>query len=96
LLCAGERQRDRAARLCLSQVMTIIVLFHALSYRNSFIDSTSLKVGHNRRIQAHKVFVGCARRGKTRVDWCFGFKRHLVTNDCGELLGVRRHTPPHG
>ena len=52
----------------------------------SFIDSTSLKVCHNRRIHSHKVFDGCARRGKTSVDWFYGFKLHLVTNDCGELL----------
>jgi hypothetical protein len=140
LLCAGERQRDRPARLCLSEVMTLIVLFHASSYRNfkayyteqvmkhyagafprlvsyqrfvelmpsalvplcgylqtrkgrcsgiSFIDSTSLKVCHNRRIHSHKVFEGCARRGKTSVDWFFGFKLHLVINDRGELLSLR-------
>lgn len=134
------RQRHRASSLCLSEVMTIIVLFHASSYRNfkayytghvmkhyagafprlvsynrfvelmpsalvplcgylqsrkgdcsgiSFIDSTSLKVCHNRRIHSHKVFRGCARRGKTSVDWFFGFKLHLVTNDCGELLSLR-------
>ncbi len=29
LLATGARQRDRAAQLCLSEVMTIIVLFHA-------------------------------------------------------------------
>jgi hypothetical protein len=140
LLATGERQRDRAARLCLSEVMTIIVLFHASSYRNfkayyteqvmkhyagaftrlvsynrfvelmpsalvplcgylqtrkgrcsgiSFIDSTSLKVCHNRRIHSHQVFAGCAKRGKTSVDWFFGFKLHLVINDCGELLSLR-------
>jgi hypothetical protein len=140
LLCEGARHRDRAARLCLSEVMTIIVMFHASSYRNfkayyteqvlksyagafprltsyqrfvelmpralvplcgylqtrlgqcsgiSFIDSTSLKVCHNRRIYSHKVFAGCARRGKTSVDWFFGFKLHLVINDCGELLSLR-------
>src|SRR5437764_10248364 len=55
----------------------------------SFIDSTSLKVCHNRRIHAHKVFACCARRGKTSVDWFFGFKLHMVTNDCGELLCLR-------
>ena len=33
LLAAGRR-RDRASALCLSEVMTIIVLFHASSYRN--------------------------------------------------------------
>ena len=140
LLTAGERHRDRAGCLSLSEVMTIIVLFHASSYRNfkayyteqvmkhyagafprlvsyqrfvelmpsalvplcgylqtrkgrcsgiSFIDSTSLKVCHNRRIHSHRVFADCARRGKTSVDWFFGFKLHLVINDCGELLSIR-------
>ncbi|SDW27885.1 Transposase DDE domain-containing protein [Nitrosomonas communis] len=28
-------------------------------------------------------------RGKTSVDWFYGFKLHLVTNDQGELLGVK-------
>ena len=134
------RQRRRASALCLSEVMTIITLFHASSYRNfkayyteqvmkqyawafprlvsyqrfvelmpgalvplcgylqtrkgrcsgiSFVDSTSLKVCHNRRIHSHKVFAGCARRGKTSVDWFFGFKLHLVINDRGELLSLR-------
>ena len=140
LLRDVPRQRQRATTLCLSEVMTIIVLFHSSGYRNfktfytahvlqhmtwafprmvsynrfvelmpsalvplcgylqtrkgacsgiSFIDSTSLKVCHNRRIHSHKVFAGCARRGKTSVDWFFGFKLHLVTNDCGELLTLR-------
>jgi hypothetical protein len=48
-----------------------------------------LKVCHNRRLHSHKVFAGCARRGKTSVDWFFGFKLHLVINDCGELLSLR-------
>jgi len=140
LLSEKARQRHRVSSLCLSEVMTIIVMFHTSSYRNfksyyiehvcqhlvwafprlpsynrfvelmasalvplcgylqtrkghcsgiSFVDSTSLKVCHNRRIHSHKVFRGCARRGKTSVDWFFGFKLHLVTNDCGELLNVR-------
>jgi hypothetical protein len=134
------RQRNRPSALCLSEVMTIITLFHASSYRNfkayyiehvmkryagafprlvsynrfvelmpsalvplcgylqsrkgecsgiSFIDSTSLKVCHNRRIHSHKVFAGCAQRGKTSVDWFYGFKLHLVINDRGELLSLR-------
>src|SRR5438067_616275 len=140
LLAAVPRQRQRATILYLSEVMTIIVLFHSSGYRNfktfytqhvlqhlagafprlvsynrfvelmpsalvplcgylqtrkgacsgiSFIDSTSLKVCHNRRIHSHKVFAGCARRGKTSVDWFFGFKLHLVVNDCVELLSLR-------
>jgi hypothetical protein len=140
LLTCGHRHRDRAGYLCLSEVMTIIVMFHASSYRNfkayytecvlknysgafprltsyqrfvelmpsalvplcgylqtrrgqcsgiSFVDSTSLKVCHNRRIHSHQVFAGRARRGKTSVDWFYGFKLHLVINDCGELLSLR-------
>jgi transposase len=134
------RQRRRASTLCLSEVMTIVVLSHASRYRDfksyytghvlkhlswafprlvsygrfvelmpsalvplcgylqtrkghcsgvSFVDSTSLKVCHNRRIHSHEVFAGCARRGKTSADWFFGFKLHSVVNDCGELLSLR-------
>lgn len=52
----------------------------------SFIDATALPVCHNRRIGRHKVFDGLAARGKTSMGWFFGFKLHLVVNDCGELL----------
>lgn len=55
----------------------------------SFLDSTSLKVCHNRRIYRHQVFSGLAERGKTSVDWFFGFKLHLVVNDRGELLNIQ-------
>ncbi len=139
-LPAAPRQRHRAASLSLSEVMTIIVLFHASGYRNfktfyldyvcqhlawafpklpsynrfvelmpsalvplccylqtrrgtcsgiSFVDSTTIAVCHNRRIHSHKVFRDLARRGKNSVDWFFGFKLHLVINDCGELLAMR-------
>ncbi|MFH7026622.1 MAG: IS982 family transposase [Heteroscytonema crispum UTEX LB 1556] len=53
-----------------------------------FIDSTSLKVCHNRRIARHKVFEGLAARGKTSVDWFYGFKLHIVVNELGQLLNV--------
>jgi hypothetical protein len=55
----------------------------------SFVDSTKLAVCHNRRIRQHRVFRGLAARGKTSVDWFFGFKLHMVFNDCGELLTFR-------
>ncbi|CAA9397313.1 Mobile element protein [uncultured Leptolyngbya sp.] len=54
----------------------------------SFMDSTSLRVCHNRRIKQHKVFEDLAACGKTSVDWFFGFKLHLVVNDRGELLNM--------
>lgn len=131
------RQRQRKSQMSLSEVMTILVLFHLLGYRNlkqfyleyvsvhlrwafprlvsynrfvelegdallalcaylktrqgrctgiSFVDATSLAVCHNRRINAHRVFVEWAERGKTSVGWFYGFKLHLVVNDEGELL----------
>jgi Transposase DDE domain len=140
LLSSATRQRNRCSTLCLSEVMTIITLFHTSGYRNfkdyytqhvmkhlfwafpklvsynrfvellpatviplcaylrsrlkpcsgiSFVDSTTLKVCHNRRIHSHKVFAKSARRGKNSVDWFYGFKLHLVINDCGELLNLK-------
>jgi hypothetical protein len=131
------RQRQRESRMHLSEVMTILVWFHIVGYRNfkqfyrqevsqhlraefpqlvsynrfvelqrnallplciylkqrygrctgiSFIDSTTLPVCHNRRIHSHQVFKDEAARGKSSVDWFYGFKLHLVVNDEGELL----------
>ena len=136
-LASGSKQRNRARELVLSEIMTILILFHQSHYRTfkafytehvcvdlrgafpqlvsytrfveffpsalvplcvylhsclgvcsgiSFVDSTRLAVCHNRRIRQHRVFRGLAARGKTSVDWFFGFKLHLVFNDRGELL----------
>jgi len=136
-LVSGSKQRNRARELALSEIMTILILFHHSHYRTfkafytdhvcvelrgefpnlvsynrfveffpsalvplcvylhsclgsctgvSFIDSTKLAVCHNRRIGQHRVFGGLAARGKTSVDWFFGFKLHLLFNDQGELL----------
>lgn len=53
-----------------------------------FVDSTSVKVCHNRRISRNKVFKDFAARGKTSVDWFFGFKLHIAVNEHGEILNV--------
>lgn len=55
----------------------------------AFIDSTPLAVCHNRRIPQHKGFAHIAARGKSSVDWFYGFKLHVVVNDRGELLACR-------
>ena len=133
----SNRRRRRQPTMHLSEVMTIVVLFHLQGYRTfkqfylehvcvhlrqefphlvsynrfvelqrdalvplcaylqrrkgrctgiSFMDSTRLAVCHNRRIHSHRVFADLAARGKSSVDWFFGFKLHLVVNDEGELL----------
>lgn len=138
LLTDGARHRHKPGSLALSEVMTILVLFHMSGYRNlkafytqhvqkhmagafphlvsynrfvelqrealvplwcylhtrfgsctgvAFVDATTLAVCHNLRIPQHKVFWDCARRGQSSMGWFYGFKLHLVINDCGELLG---------
>lgn len=54
----------------------------------AFVDSTPLKVCHNRRIHAHNVFKELAKRGNTSVGWFLGFKLHLIINEKGELLAI--------
>ena len=51
-----------------------------------FVDSTPLKVCHSKRIHSHKVFKNIAKRGKSSTGWFYGFKLHVVVNDCGELV----------
>jgi hypothetical protein len=52
----------------------------------SFIDSTVLRVCHNRRIRRNRVFKGLAEVGKSTMGWFFGFKLHIIINDRGEIL----------
>ena len=52
----------------------------------SFVDSTPLRVCKNQRIHIHKTFKGIAKKGKCSMGWFFGFKLHLICNECGELL----------
>jgi hypothetical protein len=52
----------------------------------SFIDSTVLRVCHNKRIKRNKVFKGVAEVGKSTMGWFFGFKLHLIINDKEEIL----------
>jgi len=137
LLPNPQRQRQKYCQLCLSEIMTIMVLFHLSHYRTFkdyyrdcvvahlkpyfpqlvsynrfvelmpsaflplvvylqyhkgeetglyYVDSTDLPVCHNRRIFAHQTFKGIAERGKTSVDFFFGFKLHLVINQLGQLM----------
>jgi hypothetical protein len=134
----GKGKRNRKSRLCESEIISILILFHFGSFRNfkhfyvhyvqahlkgefpglvsynrfielqsrcsipfilflknrcmgkctgiNYIDSTPLRVCHNRRIHNHKVFQGFAERGHCSMGWFFGFKLHLIVNDKGELM----------
>lgn len=51
-----------------------------------YLDSTTLKVCHNKRIYRNKVFKGIAARSKSTMGWFYGFKLHLVINHKGEVI----------
>lgn len=76
----------------MSSVLLIMIAYLNLSRKQYektnlyFIDSTMIKVCHNRRIYRNKVFAGIAKRGKSSVGWFFGFKLHLIVNEKGDLI----------
>lgn len=132
----GKAKRGPEPELSVSEMMTIVILFHQSNYRTfkhfysfvrehykrdfpalvsygrfvqimkslfvplfayllhrrglitgiAFIDSTSIRVCHNKRIPRNKVFKPLAKRGKTTAGWFYGFKLHLIINDQGEIL----------
>ena len=55
----------------------------------SFVDSTSIKVCHNLRIERHKTFAGLAKRGKGTMGWFYGFKLHIIVNHVGDILAAK-------
>lgn len=52
----------------------------------SFVDSTPIRVCHNKRIKRNKVFKDMAQVGKSTMGWFYGFKLHIVISDKGEIL----------
>ena len=52
----------------------------------AFVDSTPLCVCKNIRIPRHKTFKEVAGRGKSSTGWFYGFKLHLMVDDCGKIL----------
>lgn len=55
----------------------------------SFVDSTAIPVCHPKRISRNKVFKSTAKLSKSSMGWFFGFKLHLIINDCGEILSCK-------
>ncbi len=140
LIDEGKKKRVKESSLSLSEVMTIVILFHSSDYRHfkayyteyvikymgqyfpglvsynrfvelmqtallplccylqtrkgrvagiSFIDSTPIIVCNNRRDHSHKVFKELAKWGKNSVGRFYGFKLHIVINECGELSAFK-------
>lgn len=140
LISSSPQIIKRKSRLCLSEIMTIVVYFHQSDYRTfknyyltkifkyhrqdfpklvsynrfvelmssslipliyylnsrkgkntglSFIDSTRLPICHPQRAKRNKVFDRLAAWGKSSIGWFFGFKLHLIINECGEILAFK-------
>ncbi|ABN63608.1 transposase IS982 family protein [Shewanella baltica OS117] len=51
-----------------------------------FVDSTSIKVCHNLRINHHKTL---ACRGKGTMGWFYSFKLHLIVNHQGGIVAAK-------
>lgn len=52
----------------------------------SFVDSTPIRVCHNKRIKRNKVFKDIAQVGRSTMGWFYGFKLHIVISDRGQIL----------
>lgn len=80
---------QRLVELAQTVMIPLTAYLHCRRVKSSgiaFIDSTPLKVCHNRRIPQHKTFANLAQRGKNSMDWFYGFKLHLIIDDTGELI----------
>lgn len=51
-----------------------------------WIDSTTLAVCKNQRIQRHKSLAAIATRGKSSMGWFFGCKLHVLMNQSGDIV----------
>jgi hypothetical protein len=83
---------NRMTELCSNSMLYLFPYLKTMGLGSctglSFVDSTPLRVCHNKRIHQHKTFKGIAQRGQCSVGWFYGFKLHLLNNDRGELIDV--------
>ncbi len=61
------------------------VKFNGMGY----IDSTPLRVSHNKRTNSHKVFKFVATLGKSSMGWFYGFKLHIICDFMGNIVNCR-------
>ncbi len=46
-----------------------------------FVDSTILRVCHEKRASQNRAFKGLAKKSKSTMGWYYGFKLHIIVND---------------
>ena len=62
-----------------------VALMKGQHHRYLWIDSTTLPVCKNQRIQRHKSLAKIASRGKSSMGWFYGCKLHIAMNQFGEI-----------
>ena len=70
----------------------LVAYLHSRRGKNTginFVDSTPIKICHNKRISRNKVFQGLASRGRSSMGWFYGFKLHIVVNELGDLISFK-------
>lgn len=70
---------------------TFPMVFFSYSLRRKctgirFVDSTTIDVCDNHRIQQYKISKAIAQGGRSSTGWFYSFKLHISINDCGEIL----------
>ena len=85
----------RYSRIVRLKARAIISLFALFSQTKgectgiSYVNSTSLKICHNKRLLRLQVSNTIAQRGKGSMGWLFGFKLHTVINHKGEIIDIQ-------
>lgn len=83
---------NRFVELTKSVIVPLCFFTQLLTGKNTgiyFIDSMLIKACHIKREKQNKVFKGIAQKAKSSVGWFFGFKLHLIINDCGEIMAFK-------
>lgn len=77
-----ERQQMVSVKLCL--FLNNYCLGNCMG--SSIIDSTQIRVCHEKRASRHKTFREFATRGKGTMGCFFSLKLHIIINEHGEIV----------
>ena len=75
-----------------SLFLPIVIMMHYLSGKHTgiyYADSTHFAVCKNIRIARNRTFAGLAQRGRSSIDWFYGFKLHMIINDKSEIIAIK-------
>ena len=82
----------RFIQIILSLFLPIVIMVYYLSGKHTgiyYADSTHFAVCKNIRIARNRTFAGLAQRGRSSIDWFYGFKLHMIINDKSEIIAIK-------